>query len=128
MMIATSRLILREINMDDYDALYAVLADYDNMQHYPYSFDEKRVRGWIERNMERYRIFGFGLWAVCLKESGEMIGDCGLTMQNIGGIIKPEIGYHIRGDCSEKAMPGKRHPQFGIGRFKTHPFRRFIRI
>lgn len=41
MMIATSRLILREINMDDYDALYTVLADYDNMQHYPYSFDEK---------------------------------------------------------------------------------------
>ena len=24
-----------------------------------------------------------------------MIGDCGLTMQNIGGAILPEIGYHI---------------------------------
>lgn len=45
MMIATSRLILREMNMDDYDALYAVLADSDIMQHYPYTFDEKRVRG-----------------------------------------------------------------------------------
>ena len=62
MMIETSRLILREMNTGDYDALHAVLADSDNMQHYPYSFDEKRVRGWIERNMERYRIFGFGLW------------------------------------------------------------------
>ena len=70
MMIATSRLILRKMNTDDYDALYAVLADSDTMQHYPYSFDEKRVRGWIDRNIERYRIFGFGLWAVCLKESG----------------------------------------------------------
>ena len=27
-----------------------------------------------------------------------MIGDCGLTMQIIDGEIKPEIGYHIRGD------------------------------
>ena len=27
-----------------------------------------------------------------------MIGDCGLTMQFIGGEIKPEIGYHIRAD------------------------------
>ena len=27
-----------------------------------------------------------------------MIGDCGLTMQLIGGQIKPEIGYHIRAD------------------------------
>lgn len=27
--------------------------------------------------IERYRVFGFGLWAVCLQSSGEMIGDCG---------------------------------------------------
>ena len=62
------------MNTDDFDALYAVLADADNMQHYPYVFDEKRVRGWIERNMQRYQEDGFGLWAVCLKETGEMIG------------------------------------------------------
>lgn len=66
------------------------------MQHYPYTFDEKRVRGWIEKNQERYQIFGFGLWAVCLKENGKMIGDCGLTLQPIGNTIKPEIGYHIQ--------------------------------
>lgn len=102
MIFETKRLILREMSTEDYDALYAVLADSDIMQHYPYTFDEARVRGWIERNMERYRIFGFGLWAVCLKETGEMIGDCGLTMQNIGGVIKPEIGYHIRKDMQQK--------------------------
>ena len=98
MVLETKRLVLREMNEQDYDALYKVLADSDIMQHYPYTFDEKRVRGWIEKNRERYQIFGFGLWAVCLKETGEMIGDCGLTMQFIGGQIKPEIGYHIRGD------------------------------
>ena len=43
-------------------------------------------------------MLGFGLWAVCLKETGEMIGDCGLTMQFINHTIKPEIGYHIRKD------------------------------
>ncbi len=98
MVIETERLILREMNDNDFDALYRVLADSDIMKHYPYTFDEARVRGWIERNKERYQIFGFGLWAVCLKTTGEMIGDCGLTMQNIGGVIKPEIGYHIRAD------------------------------
>ena len=45
--------------------------------------------------MERYHVLGFGLWAVCLKTTGEMIGDCGLTMQNINGTVSPEIGYHI---------------------------------
>ena len=96
MIIETERLFLREMDENDFDALYEVLADADIMQHYPYIFDEGRVRNWIQRNIERYRIFGFGLWAVCLKETGEMIGDCGLTLQLIDGRIKPEIGYHIR--------------------------------
>lgn len=95
MIIETERLFLREMTEEDFPALYAVLSDSDIMQHYPYTFDENRVRGWIEKNIERYRIFGFGLWAVVLKETGEMIGDCGITMQNINGMIKPEIGYHI---------------------------------
>ena len=98
MIIETERLFLREMKESDFDALYEVLADSDIMQHYPYTFDESRVRNWIQRNIERYRIFGFGLWAVCLKETGEMIGDCGLTLQLIDGQIKPEIGYHIRAD------------------------------
>ena len=87
---------------DDYHALYQVLADSDIMRYYPYTFDENRVINWIERNIERYRILGFGLWAICLKETGEMIGDCGLTMQLINGHIKPEIGYHIRADKQRK--------------------------
>ena len=98
MIIETERLFLREMKENDFDALYEVLAVSDIMRHYPYTFDESRVRNWIQRNIERYRIFGFGLWAVCLKETGEMIGDCGLTMQLIDGEIKPEIGYHIRAD------------------------------
>ena len=53
------------------------------------------MRNWIAKNRERYQVFGFGLWAVCLKSTGEMIGDCGLTMQDIDNTILPEIGYHI---------------------------------
>ena len=100
--IETERLFLREMNMDDLDALYEVLADQEIMRHYPYIFDEKKVKEWIERNMNRYQKDGFGLWAVCLKESGEMIGDCGLTLQNIDGTMLPEIGYHIRKDQQHK--------------------------
>ena len=102
MRIDSERLFLREMTMDDFDALYKVLADKEIMQHYPYSFDEERVRAWIQRNMDRYKEFGFGLWAVCLKETGEMIGDCGLTLQNIEGEMLPEIGYHIRADQQRK--------------------------
>ena len=102
MIIETERLILREFIEDDLDALYRVLADANIMQHYSYSFDKERVKQWINKNIERYKTFGFGLWAVCLKHTGEVIGDCGLTMQLINGQIKPEIGYHIRADKQRK--------------------------
>ncbi len=100
--LETERLLLREMNEDDYDALHQVLADPEIMKHYPYVFDENRVREWIVRNKNRYKEYGFGLWAVCLKKSNEMIGDCGLTLQNIDGEMLPEIGYHIRRDCQHK--------------------------
>jgi len=31
--------------------------------------------------VSRYQKWGFGLWAVILKEADKMIGQCGLTMQ-----------------------------------------------
>ena len=96
--IETERLFLREMVEDDFEALRRVLGDRDIMRHYPYEFDDERIRSWIARNRERYSVFGFGLWAVCRKDTGEMIGDCGLTMQIIDGQIRPEIGYHIRAD------------------------------
>ena len=102
MILETKRLLLREMNMEDCDALFRVLGDPETMWHYPYTFDGQHVRDWIERNMNRYRKDGCGLWAVCLKDTGEMIGDCGLTLQNINGELLPEIGYHIRRDCQRK--------------------------
>ena len=64
--LETNRLFLREMNLDDLDALYKVLADKDIMQHYPYAFDDARVKGWIERNIDRYRVFGLRRWAPLL--------------------------------------------------------------
>ena len=98
MVMETERLILREMTEDDFNSLSEILMDSNVMQYYPTVFDENGVKNWIARNIARYRIFGFGLWAVWLKNTGEMIGDCGLTMQNINGQILPEIGYHIRKD------------------------------
>ncbi len=122
MIIETERLILRELEPSDYDALYKVLADSDIMKHYPYTFDEKRVQNWINKNIERYSVFGFGLWAVCLKDSGEMIGDCGLTMQMIDGSILPEIGYHIRGNMQRKGYASEAAKAVRDWTFTNTPF------
>ncbi|MDD3415895.1 MAG: GNAT family N-acetyltransferase [Lachnospiraceae bacterium] len=94
-MIETERLLLREFRLEDFDALFKILSDPETMQHYPKPFDQERTKRWIEWNLENYEKYGFGLWAVVLKETDEFIGDCGITMQIIDGESLPEIGYHI---------------------------------
>lgn len=93
--IETERLILREYTPDDFDALFEIMSDTETMQHYPAPFDAERTKGWIDWNLDNYKKYGFGLWAVVLKETGRFIGDCGITIQNIDGELLPEIGYHI---------------------------------
>lgn len=122
MQLETERLYLRELTTDDFTALYDVLADSDIMEHYPYTFDDNRVMNWITKNIERYRIFGFGLWAVVLKETGEMIGDCGITMQNINGSIKPEIGYHIKKNYQRQGYAKEAAQKCRDWTFENTPF------
>ncbi|MBR6555774.1 MAG: GNAT family N-acetyltransferase [Clostridia bacterium] len=122
MQIETKRLFLREMTEQDFDALYRIWADPVNMQHYPYVFDEARVRSWIRRNIARYQTLGFGLWAVCRKDTGALIGDCGLTMQSINGQILPEIGYHIRADQQQKGYATEAAIAVRDWTFRNTPF------
>lgn len=98
MVMETERLILREYTDGDFSALFALLSDPVTMQHYPQPYNEAGTRRWIQWNLDNYKTYGFGLWALVLKENGMFIGDCGLTMQNIDGEVLPEVGYHIHKD------------------------------
>ena len=96
--LATSRLTLREFIPNDADALELVLSDPETMRFYPAPLDRAGVEQWIARNLQRYAMDGHGLWAMVLKSSGEMVGDCGLTLQEVDGKFEVEIGYHVRRD------------------------------
>lgn len=96
--LETPRLILREFVPEDVDALAKVICDSETMKYYPVTFDRAAAAEWIERNRRRYETDGFGLWAVVLKQTGELVGDCGLTRQDVNGASEIEIGYHVRRD------------------------------
>ena len=93
MIIETDRLCLREMVQSDFTALCRVLKDKDVMYAYEHAFSDDEVQAWLDRQLERYCKYGFGLWAVIAKESGEMVGQCGLTMQPYGDKEVLEIGY-----------------------------------
>lgn len=96
--LETSRLTLREMDDDDFESLKKVISDPENMFYYDKPYDDNGVLRWINWCKDSYTKYGFGLWAVILKETGEMIGDCGVSMQFIDDEWKPEIGYHLRKD------------------------------
>ena len=95
MVIETKRLILREYSQDDFEYLREIICDEETMKYYPKAYDENGVQRWLDWCIKSYADNGFGLWAIVLKENGEFIGDCGISLQKIDGEILPEIGYHI---------------------------------
>lgn len=102
MVLETERLALRELKKSDFSALCKILQDEKTMYAYEGAFTDEEVQEWLDRQLGRYEQYGFGLWAVLLKETGELIGQCGLTMQpwKDGEVL--EIGYLFRRDCWHK--------------------------
>ena len=94
----TERLALREETADDLDVLYEILSDSETMRFYPRPKTREETLGWINWNVDSYRDNNYGHWAVILKQENRMIGQCGITNQDIDGKIVPEIGYHIHKD------------------------------
>lgn len=92
----TNRLLLRKLTQSDFKDLCKILQDEDVMYAYEGAFNDEETQNWLDKQLTRYQEDGFGLCAVILKETGEMIGQCGLTMQDIPGERVLEIGYLFR--------------------------------
>jgi len=122
--LETERLLLRHLELGDADAIFAVIGDPIAMQYYPHAFTFEDAVRWIERNQQRYETDGYGLYAVILKASGEMIGDCGIARQVVDSQPQLEVGYHLQrshwghGYATEaaKACMKLAFDQFGAGK------------
>ena len=91
--LETNRLQLREMTLSDMSALSLILQDEKVMYAYNGAFSDKETLAWMQKQLQRYKDYGFGLWGVFLKDTDEMIGQCGITMQEYKAAQVPEIGY-----------------------------------
>lgn len=98
MILETERLYFREMNQADFDSLCKILQDEKTMYAYEGAFSDSEAQEWLDRQIDRYHKWNFGLWALILKESGEMIGQSGLTMQPWKNTQVLEIGYLLNRD------------------------------
>lgn len=96
MKLETERLYMRELTQSDYGSLCKILQDEKTMYAYNGPFSDSEVQSWLDNQLARYEKYGFGLWAVILKETDELIGQCGLTVQQWKDREVLEIGYLFR--------------------------------
>lgn len=113
MILETERLYLRRLTQADFNALCKILQDEETMYAYEGAFSDAEVQEWLDRQLTRYEMWDFGLWAVVLKGSDQVIGQCGLTMQPWKDREVLEIGYLFqrsywhKGYATEAAMACK---------------------
>lgn len=91
--LETERLCLRQLEESDLKDLEEILKDPITMTAYEHGFSDEECRDWLDRMMRRQIHDGISLYAVIHKETGEFLGQCGLTMQNVEGEMLPEVGY-----------------------------------
>jgi RimJ/RimL family protein N-acetyltransferase len=97
--LETKRLILRPMQATDIHALHLIFTDPNVMMAFNHDpFTREQMMRWLQRNLDHQNRYGYGLFSVILKESGELIGDCGLEQMEVEGIQAAELGYDFRSE------------------------------
>ena len=96
----SERCILREMTMEDLDAIYELykpeeITRYIDGLHENRDEEKEIIKVYIE-NM--YRFYGYGMWVVIEKATGQLIGRAGLNHFEAGEQIQLELGYVIAQD------------------------------
>jgi ribosomal-protein-alanine N-acetyltransferase len=92
-MIETERLLLRKMNKNDIDSIFAMRSDTDVMRYIREPQNRQESANWIELVSSKWKTHKIGFCAVILKETNELIGWCGLWVLAETGEI--EVGYAI---------------------------------
>jgi len=118
--LETERMFLRRMEMSDVDYLMGIFSDPLAMRYYPGTKSRQEVEHWVRWTLDSYRDHGFGLWVAHLKDSGEFVGQCGLTVQEVEGNEEIEVGYlFLRRfwglGLAKEAARASRNYGFGLG-------------
>jgi RimJ/RimL family protein N-acetyltransferase len=77
----TERLRLRKIRHDDFDSMMAVYGDLSAMRYVGdgTAISAEDCKRWIEITLSNYQTRGYGMFAVVLRESSQIVGFAGLV-------------------------------------------------
>lgn len=90
----TERLLLRHFNENDINALFKMNTEPDMLRYVPtkpFTKESEAEELFFDVILEDYRCYGYGRWAVELKETGDLIGFCGPKFQPL--FEKSELSF-----------------------------------
>jgi len=102
--LETERCLIRETTEEDVDSFYSLYEDPEVLRFMEPLFPKREDEILYTKNYREnvYGFFGYGIWTVLDRESGEVIGRAGLVpAQDAGGT---ELGYVIRKEYRRKGI------------------------
>lgn len=89
----TERCVVRETTVEDVDSFYRIYAEPSITEYMENLFaDSDEETAYIREYIEKvYAFYGYGMWTVLEKESGEVIGRAGISWRE--GYDLPELGF-----------------------------------
>ena len=95
--LETPRLLLRHLVLENLDELFSLYSDPEIRRYFPEGvLSLKDTREELEWHMQGYLGYpDMGLWATVEKETGRIIGRCGLLPWEIEGKLEVEIAYML---------------------------------
>lgn len=99
--LSTPRLLLRELHLADASELFRIYQDPVVMRFMgppPATVEEERAN--IERHRRQsYDRYGYGLWATVQRDTGALIGRCGLLCTQIDSRMETELSFLLDRRC-----------------------------
>lgn len=88
----TERLLVRETVPEDLEALRNLYREEEkNSYIFPLFGGRIGEEGLADYRRAQYKFYGFGMWSLCLRETGEVIGRLGFECGDEPGVL--ELGY-----------------------------------
>ncbi|WP_232435733.1 GNAT family N-acetyltransferase [Rivularia sp. PCC 7116] len=93
----TKRLIIREFQVLDIEALAEILAKPEVMQFSSPTgaLSHKQTMVKLQSFLDSYQKYGYGKYALIHRQSGRLIGYCGIAVEKIEGKLETELGYRL---------------------------------
>lgn len=99
----TERCVIREITLQDLDALYELYALPGITDYTEPLLERKKEEAYTRAYIDNmYRYYGYGMWVVIEKKTGRLIGRAGFDDRIIDNRAETEMGYVIATDLQRQ--------------------------